>query len=355
MKLQHNRSLIPPKTLAAHNYLSAVKRQFFILTFFISLSAFQAAEAQHCDTSKVALSYFNSGPFPPTNVVDFTCLDSAIQLSVSPYIDCNSIASDGSNFNVILPNGDIVMAVFAEAKHCVGDSSNTILVRLEQPLFVNMLGKIAIGKSTNQNTIKSFCAQRPWDLDSINISVQGCFVTRFDTVNAMQTTAQNVALTWAIMPNPPTAPFPMYLFAAYKIYRKTMFDTEMKCIDSIPNFNQMQYSDTHLPQNYVGTIDYFISIKLLNIEVVVSDTVSLNVVSKTAPVGYPVPFQTQLELALAEDGEKEVSVFSQQGLPIFTIKTTDFYIIIQTDAWPKGVYFIRVREKEETVQKVVKF
>jgi hypothetical protein len=332
-----------------------VKRQFFFLAFFFSLFSFQAAKAQNCDTSKISLSYFNPGPFPPTNQIDFNCLDSALILQVTPHIDCNSIASDGSNFKVILPNGDIVKAIFAEARNCIGDSSNAILVRLEQPLFLNMLGKLAIGKSTNQSTIKSFCAQRPWDLDSINISVQGCFVTRFDTVQATQTASQNVELNWAMMQNPPTAPFPVYLFSSFKIYRKTTSDNQFQLIDSVSDFYQTSFSDNNFPADYIGTVDYFISIKLLNIEVAFSDTVTLNVVSKTEPLAFPVPFQKELNLALGRDGEKEISIFTSDGKVVFAQKTTDFFLVVQTDAWPKGVYFIRVRGKEETVQRVVKF
>jgi hypothetical protein len=242
----------------------------------------------------------------------------------------------------------------AKTFFCSNDSTDQILIEFNQPFFANMLGDMLVGASSTGNYIVSACAKRPWLSDSIKLWVAGCFVTDIQFTSLAQTAASSVELTWQLGAGTLYAPFPTYLFTSYQIYRRLQGQTQFLFVDSISNIATTHFTDANLPANYIGPMEYRIAAKLRYLEMG-DDTSSVHVVLKTSPVAYPVPFQTHLELALAGDGEKEVSIFTQQGLPLFSIRTRDFYLVIPTDAWPKGVYIIRVRGKEEAVQRVVKF
>ena len=313
--------------------------------------------AQNCDTSAVGLNqnyphvYFNGLEYPQ---IDVTCLDSVVSINLNVHVSCSSIAADGSNFMVVLSNGRVIVPGGAKAIDCINDSTKSISIQFNEPFFFNMYSDFLVGASNDGNYIVSACAKRPWLSDSIKLQVDGCFVTDIELTSAAQTAPGRVDLAWELGEGTIYAPFPNYLFSSYQIYRKLAGQPQFAFVDSTSNINITQYSDQNLPGNYIGQITYRIAAKLLYAELG-DDTAHVNVVLKTSPVAYPVPFQTQLELALTGDDEKEVSIFTQQGLPMFSVRTEDFYITIQTDSWPKGVYFIRISGKEETLQKIVKF
>ena len=312
--------------------------------------------AQNCDTSAVGLDqnyphvYLGSILYQK---IDVTCLDSSISIALNKYVSCSSVAADGSNFLVILPDGHFMVPKAAKTQFCSNDSTDQILIEFNQPFFANMLGDMLVGASSTGGYIESACAKRPWLADSIKLWVAGCFTTNIKFTSLAQTASGSVDLSWELGAGTLYAPFPTYLFTSYQIYRK-LAGQPFVFIDSVSHIDSTHFTDQNLPTNYIGTLEYRVAAKLRYLEMG-DDTASVNVVLKSNPVAFPVPFQSQLELALAGDGEKEVSIFNQEGLPIFRTKTTDFYLIIPTDAWPKGVYFVRVRGKAETVQRVVKF
>jgi hypothetical protein len=264
------------------------------------------------------------------------------------------VAADGSNFKLIRPDGVLMKPVSAKAINCVGDSASGILIEFGQAFFTNMRAPFLVGKSATGGYIISACAQRPWVYDSLAIVVSNCFVTDVNITGISQISSQEVEINWTLDSGTANAPFPWYLFSSYQVYRRIGAQGQFLFLDSIAHIDSTHFVDKFLPSGFIGTIAYFVSAKLQNLELDF-DTAAVYVILKTNAVAYPVPFQEQLELALAGDGEKEVSIFTQQGLPLFSIRTRDFYLVIPTDAWPKGVYIIRVSGKEEVMQRVVKF
>lgn len=334
-----------------------MKKLLTIIVLSIVLLSPKNGVAQNCDTSAVGLDqnyphvYLGSILYKK---IDVTCLDSSITIALNKYVSCSSVAADGSNFLVVLPDGHVMVPKAAKTKFCTNDSTDEIVIEFNQPFFANMLGDMLVGASSTSTYIESACAKRPWLSDSIKLWVAGCFVTDIQFTSLAQTAVSSVELTWQLGAGTLYAPFPTYLFTSYQIYRRLQGQTQFLFVDSISNIATTHFTDANLPTSYIGPIEYRITAKLRYLEMG-DDTASVHVVLKTSPVAYPVPFQTRLELALPSDGEKEVRIFTQQGLPIFTTKTAEFFLVIPTDAWPKGVYIIRVSGKEETMQRVVKF
>lgn len=333
-----------------------MKKLVFVFIFCHIFVGVNLILAQNCDTTSVSLNRnVISPPNPPHwPRINVSCLDSAIQINVFPYISCSSIAANGSNFSIDMPNGTKLIPSSAHGKNCVGDSTNTLLVQFNQPFFVNMVAPFWVGQSNTGVYIASACAKKPWRNDSIQIVVESCFTTNVEFTNIDQKSSSEVVLTWKLDDGTIYAPFPKYLFGNFQIYRKTEGETQFQFIDSVQHVDATNYIDRNLPNNYIGTLTYKIAANVLHLELA-ADTTSVQVILKTAPVAFPVPFQKELNIALGGDEEKEISIFSIDGKLIFSTKTTDFFLVIQTDAWPKGVYFIRVRGKEEETQKIVKF
>lgn len=331
-----------------------MKKQFILLLWqFILLSPISGF-AQNCDTSAVGIDWSWPAVFPPNYYdIEFSCLDSSVMLGVRPRIACSSVAADGSNFTLFLPDGVLLKPISATAKNCIGDSSGQILIDFGRALFTNMRAPFLVGVSTTGEYIMSACAKRPWTYDSLAIIVQDCFVTDLNIMSIDQNSATKVEINWFLDSGTVNAPFPWYLFSSYQIYRRIGFQGQFQFLDSINHIDSTRYQDKGLPSEFIGTLQYVVSAKLQNQELDF-DTASVYVVSKTSSIAYPNPFQSQLELALGGDGENEVEIFTQQGVLVYTTKIAAFHLVLPTHSWPRGIYFIRVRGKTETIQKVIK-
>ena len=314
----------------------------FAFTFLFS------TKGQACDSSAVALDttmpHLNL-PYP--FIIENSCLDSTFTLHFATPIKCSSISTDGSNFKIITNDGWINIARKAEA-NCTGDSTSQILITFTDPMFYNTFAKVVILKGSNGSYIKTTC-DIEWKNDSIDIMVNNCYNPQI-TLNAVNRISFDTVQThWFA----DTTTFPSYLFTAYNIYRKTTLDTGFVFIGSSTNLMEQSFKDANLPNNYFGNISYYIGLEEINQELWQTDTLSLFVSHKNAPIIFPNPAKGVLNISLSGDGYNKIEVFDLKGSLVYILETEENLVAVYTDNWQDGLYLVKITGNNNYLEKVI--
>ncbi len=319
-----------------------------VFTFFIFTILF-GIKVQACDSTAVVLDSNRAWTVNPDTgyVIGFPCLDSNVIIRFKTPIKCSSISADGSNFKLINNDGWVVPAYKIEPI-CNGGSTTMIRVKFAEPMFYNTYAKVAILKGSNGNYIETTCGVE-WKNDSIDIKVEGCFYAQLNINSLNRISFDTVQINWTS----DTSSFPNPLFTAYNIYRKTTLDTGFVFIGSSTKLLAQSFTDGNLPKNYFGNISYYVGLSLNQKELSQTDTLSLWVSHKTAPMVFPNPAKDVINIALTGDGLNRLEIFNLNGSLVYSSETEENLVSIPVSSWSAGMYLINISGNNTYFQKVI--
>ncbi|MEO8766453.1 MAG: gliding motility-associated C-terminal domain-containing protein [Ginsengibacter sp.] len=118
-------------------------------------------QLDNCDRNitpgrSVPLNILPLQPTPMDSLTSVGCAPGSIQLVFGKNIRCNSIAADGSDFNI---TGTSLVTVAGATGNCNNGVSNVIIVRLTGPISKEGNYKITLVKGSDGNTLIDECAQ----------------------------------------------------------------------------------------------------------------------------------------------------------------------------------------------------
>lgn len=83
------------------------------------------------------------------------------------YFDCNTIATDGSDFEITGPSNVIIAS--AQPLQCgTNNVSNRVQINLSSPITVDGTYTLRIKKGTDNNTIVDTCGRIVFENESVN-------------------------------------------------------------------------------------------------------------------------------------------------------------------------------------------
>ena len=103
-----------------------------------------------------SLKFTPSQPTPMDSISPVVCITNTLQLVFSKPMNCNSIASDGSDFSI---TGPATVTVKSASGVCTNGVTTTILITLTKPIRVNGTFTISLKVGTDGNTLIDECAQ----------------------------------------------------------------------------------------------------------------------------------------------------------------------------------------------------
>ncbi len=215
------------------------------------------------DDSKQYYLTVSPDPNNPDSLVEAACMDTLITIYTSDSVQCGSIATDGSDFRMLNPNGYPIPVVAANAVNCYAGYTNEIQLHLASPMNQNGTYYIWTKKGYDQNSLITFCGFQLAEFDTLTIYVDSCPDLKIDLRNVTVVNNDSIAMKW----NLPTNAYPMVdwtvIFKQYNIYRSLLPNGFYSYLGSTYGINDTAFTDNTVDVQTTA-YDYNIKVELSN-------------------------------------------------------------------------------------------
>jgi len=182
---------------------------------------------------------------PPPFLIDSieaSCKDSTFIITVDNPILCNSIAADGSDFRLAVPNGgpDIPI-IAATAVNCQNGFTQTIEITSLSPLTYNGTFFIYVKQGFDFNTLVSACGDVP-EFDTVKVIVRDCYEVYMDLLNVTVVNDDHTEVQWDISTDT-TIAFINSVFEEYRIFRSLNPTGPYTQVGTVTNINTLTWED----------------------------------------------------------------------------------------------------------------
>ena len=310
----------------------------------------------------VILDFNYPGVYPdPINglpTVDYTCLDSSVVLHFAVKLDCSTVSPDGTDFRLTAPDGQPIPVKEIIAVCDPNNETQQLTLKLHKPLSFNGYYYLYSKIGNDGNTLLNKCGFPMAEFDTIQLKVQGCFITQMDLKNVTIVEDEYPRVEWLLDTiGTALAPFPTYLVDQYKIYRRDPGQPNYFLLYTINDYKNMTFNDKSLSWPDVDANKYS-----YKVEVVVNSTPavltrgvhSILLDSKISPIdkpdtidlfwnsynGWPAADYT-VELGTEQSGVYNWAPHSNAASP--ANPTTDTTYMMRNEGLQPGNYAIRIR------------
>ena len=184
-----------------------------------------------------------SGIHPAITV---NCLDQVIVLHFDNYVQCGTIAPDGSDFIITMPIGGTLSIDSTGAPGCVGGLTDSIVLYLSDSMRYNGSYYIYDTIGTDGIPILSECGLKL--NDTLEVVLNNCVKAEVDLLNVTVENNNNIRVTWSKY----TENFSDVFFNKYYVQRSDNPGGPYAIIDSITSIKDTFYLDQNVSVSSQG-------------------------------------------------------------------------------------------------------
>ncbi len=182
----------------------------------------------------------NRPPALSTATIDtMNCGDTSLVLHFAMPLRCNSVATDGSDFRLLGPDGQPLPIIGATAINCSNGLFTDLDLQLFQPLITNGNLRLWCKTGSDANTLLNSCGDAQGEGDTLFITLSDCFTGVPRLLNVSVTDPED---SWQAVWEKP-AGLDHQQFSAYTVYRNDGPGTDYQPIATITQPDDTVYLD----------------------------------------------------------------------------------------------------------------
>ncbi len=193
----------------------------------------------------------------PTGVhpaISALCLDSLITVFFDKPVQCETVAPDGSDFFIIPPSGQSVVAYAATIPNCNAGLTDTIILHLTDSFQFNGSVFILSAIGSDGTPLLSECGLRL--NDTLEVLLRDCVKASVDLKNVSVVENDSIIIVWKTS----TENFTPSFFRRYDVYRSNTSGGPYNFIDSTSAIGDTIFYDINVS---VGSNPYNYAVKLI--------------------------------------------------------------------------------------------